>query len=156
MKGTNVMDEAPGEQQEIVNKMRRDGYSETVIDHWLRPRNFGQMTNYDGCSDKYTGPCGDSMWFWIRVNDDIIQKASYVSDICIGSITSGSMLSEMVAGLDIGSVLRLSDNDVLKALGGLPEQYVHCAQLAKDTLGIAIRNYSSYRNAPWKRLYKKG
>ena len=149
------MDEAPGERQEIVNKMRQDGYSETVIDYWLRPRNFGQMTVYDGCSDKYTGPCGDSMWFWIRVNDDIIQKVSYISDICIGSVTAGSALSDMVTGLDIGSALRLSNDDILKALGGLPEQYAHCAKLAKDTLDIAIRNYNSYRNAPWKRLYKQ-
>jgi nitrogen fixation NifU-like protein len=76
------------------------------------------MQKYDGYSNKFKGSCGDSMWVWIKVNNDIIQEASYISDVCIGSITCGSILTEMIKGKSIGSALRISQDDILKELGG--------------------------------------
>jgi nitrogen fixation protein NifU and related proteins len=149
------LSEAPEEQQNVVNELRKDGYSDIVIDHWVNPRNFGQMEEFDGYSDTCTASCGDSMWFWIKVNNNVIQKASYVSDVCIGSVTSGSILAEMIKGKTIASALRISKDDILKELGGLPAQFVHCAKLAKDTLNMAIIDYNSYKNTPWKRAYQK-
>ncbi len=149
------MSKAPEEQQKIANELKKDGYSDIVIDHWLNPRNFGRMEEFDGYSDKCTASCGDSMWFWIKVNNNLIQKASYVSDVCIGSVTSGSILAEMIKGKTIGSALRISKDDILKELGGLPVQFVHCAKLAKDTLNMAIIDYNSYKSTPWKRAYQK-
>ena len=149
------MNRAGEDRQEIMNDLRKDGYSEIVIDHWLTPRNFGQMQKYDGYSNKFTGSCGDFMWVWIKVNNDIIQEASYISDVCIGSITCGSILTEMIKGKSIGSALRISQDDILKELGGLPAQFAHCAKLAKDTLNLAIIDYNAYKNTPWKRAYQK-
>ncbi len=139
------MNRAGEDRQEIMNELRKDGYSEIVIDHWLTPRNFGQMQKYDGYSNKFKGSCGDSMWVWIKVNNDIIQEASYISDVCIGSITCGSILTEMIKGKSIGSALRISQDDILKELGGLPAQFAHCAKLAKDTLNLAIIDYNAYK-----------
>ena len=150
------MNELAEEQQNVINELSKDGYSEIVIDHWLNPKNFGQMKDYDGYSDKFTGSCGDSMWVWIKVNNDIIKNVSYVSDVCIGSVSSGSILTEMIKGKNIGSALRISQDDILKELGGLPEQFVHCAKLAKDSLNMAIIDYNAYKNTPWKRAYEQG
>lgn len=143
------------EKQKVAGELKKDGYSDIVIDHWLNPRNFGQMEEYDGYSNKCTASCGDSMWFWVKISNNVIQKASYVSDVCIGSVTSGSILTEMIKGKTVGSALRISQDDIIKGLGGLPAQFVHCAKLAKDTLNMAIIDYNSYKNTPWKRAYQK-
>jgi len=143
------------EDLEAIEALRKDDYSEVVIDHWLNPRNLGRMKNYDGYSGKITSSCGDSMWVWLKVKGDVIQKVTYLSDICIGAISSGSMLTEMVESRTIREALRISSDDILRALGGLPENFVHCATLAEMALKAAIRDYAAYKAAPWKRLYEK-
>jgi nitrogen fixation NifU-like protein len=143
------------EEQDVRELLRKEGYSEAVIDHWLNPRNLGKMKNYDGYSEKITSSCGDSMWVWLKVKDGIIQNVTYMSDICIGAVSSGSMLTEMVEGKTIGETLRISPDDILRALGGLPENFVHCATLAEMALKAAIRDYNAYKAAPWKRLYQQ-
>jgi nitrogen fixation NifU-like protein len=143
------------EELEIMEALREDGYSDVVIDHWLNPRNFGRMNNYDGYSRKITSSCGDSMWVWLKVKNDVIQGVTYLSDICIGAVSSGSMLTEMVEGRTIRGALNVSSRDILKALKGLPENFVHCATLAETALKAAIRDYEAYKAAPWKRLYER-
>lgn len=143
------------QEQGIRELLARDGYSEVVIDHWLNPRNFGQIGNYDGYSGKITSSCGDSMWVWLKVKDDTIQDATFISDICIGAISSGSMLTEMIRGEKIIGALQLSSDDILRALGGLPENFVHCAALAEAAIKAAIGDYNAYKAAPWKRLYQR-
>jgi len=143
------------EDLEVTESLRKDGYSDVVIDRWLNPRNLGQMKNYDGYSGKITSSCGDSMWVWLKVKGDVIQKAAYLSDICIGAVSSGSMLTEMVEGRTIREAVGISSDDILRALGGLPENFVHCAALAAMALKAAIRDYKAYNAAPWKRLYEQ-
>jgi len=139
----------------VIEALRKDGYSDIVIDHWLNPRNFGQMENYDGYSGKITSSCGDSMWVWLKVKDNVIQNATYLSDICIGAVSSGSVLTEMVKEKRITEALRILPDDILRALGGLPENFVHCAALAEMALKAAIRDYEAYKAAPWKRFYER-
>jgi nitrogen fixation NifU-like protein len=143
------------EELEIIESLRQDGYSDIVIDLWLNPRNFGQMDNYDGYSGKITSSCGDSMWVWLKVKNDVIQDVTYLSDICIGAVSSGSILTEMIEGRTIGETLKISSSDILEALKGLPENFVHCAALAETALKAAIRDYEAYKAAPWKRLYER-
>jgi nitrogen fixation NifU-like protein len=106
------------EELEVIGALREDGYSDVVIDHSLNPRNFGQMGNYDGYSGKITSSCGDSMWVWLKVKDDVIRDVTYLSDICIGAVSSGSMLTEMVENRTIREASRISSDDILRALGG--------------------------------------
>jgi len=143
------------EEQGIREVLSKDGYSEVVIDHWLNPRNLGEMKNYDGYSGKITSSCGDSMWVWLKLEDNVIENATFVSDICIGAVSSGSMLTEMVKGKTITEALWISPDDILRALGGLPEYFVHCATLADTALKAAIRDYNAYKASPWKRLYQQ-
>jgi nitrogen fixation NifU-like protein len=137
--------------------LRKDGYSEIVIDHWLNPRNLRTRNRKecDGFSDWFTGPCGDSMEICLKVRNDIIWNATFVSDICIGAVASGSMLTEMVKGKSLREALRISSGDILSKLGGLPEQFIHCAELAKNTLNLAINDYREFAREPWKRAYQQ-
>jgi len=129
-------------------------YSEAVIDHAARPRNLGPMASPDGYA-VITGPCGDTMQIWLRVRNNIITAASFITDGCGPSIASGSIATELAGGKSIADAMRIGQADILKALDDLPDDSRHCALLAANTLKAAIRDYIAFRNEPWKRAYKK-
>jgi len=129
-------------------------YSETVIDHARNPRNAGMIPNADGHA-RITGPCGDTMSIWLRVRDGIITQAAFWTDGCGTTIAAGSMATELAKGKRASQTLGISQQEVLDALGGLPEDSVHCALLAANTLKEAVRDYMAFRNEPWKRDYRK-
>jgi nitrogen fixation NifU-like protein len=130
------------------------GYSEAVIDHAHNPRNVGNIPDADGIG-MVTGPCGDTMEIWLRVREEVIQEATFWTDGCGTTIASGSMVTELVKGKSIREVMRISEKDVLDALGGLPEESQHCALLAANTLKEAVKDYVAYRSEPWKRAYQR-
>ncbi|MFO8192631.1 MAG: hypothetical protein AVO34_05865 [Firmicutes bacterium ML8_F2] len=137
------------------NELVKSGYSEIVIDHWLNPRNLGKIQNYNGYSGKISSSCGDSMWVWLKIENGTVKNATFLSDICIGAVSAGSMMTEMIKGKEISKILTISDHDILRELGGLPAQYEHCAGLAQKTLKFAIADYNAYKAAPWKKLYEQ-
>ncbi|MCK4305473.1 MAG: iron-sulfur cluster assembly scaffold protein [Candidatus Eisenbacteria sp.] len=126
--------------QEQIIEQAREEYSEVVIEHWLHPRNPYAMDNPDG-HGRVKGPCGDTMDIFIRVTDGKITDASFVTDGCITSVVSGSMAVEMATGRDVSEARAISKDDILNALGGLPEVSQHCALLASNTLRAAVDNY---------------
>ena len=140
------------ELEEFVMADMRSTYTETVIDHFMNPRNVGGIQDADGFAS-VTGPCGDTMEIWIKVWNGAIKDASFWTDGCGTSIAAGSMVTELGKGKAISGALRITQQDVLDALGGLPEESIHCALLAADTLKEAIKDYLAYRNEPWKRAY---
>jgi len=129
-------------------------YSDTVIDHAMNPRNLGEVQGADGFA-RVTGPCGDTMEIWLKVKNDIVSKATFLTDGCGPSIASGSMITEMAGGKSIREALIISRQDVLTALGGLPEESEHCALLATNTLKAAVRDYLAMKREPWKKAYRK-
>jgi nitrogen fixation NifU-like protein len=130
-------------------------YSQTVLDHIREPRNAGSMANADGHA-MITGPCGDTMEIWLRVRDGTIEQAAFWTDGCGTTIAAGSMATELAKGKRVSHALGIAQQDVLDALGGLPEDSVHCALLAANTMRAAVRDYLNSRNEPWKRAYRKG
>ena len=142
------------ELQKLILEDARKIYSETTIDHFMSPRNLGDMSDADGFG-RVTGPCGDTMEIWLKVNSGTINDATFMTDGCGTTIASGSMVTEMVKGKSIIEAQKISQQDVLKALGGLPEESEHCALLAADTLKEAIRDYMAMEREPWKRAYRK-
>ncbi|GAJ20640.1 unnamed protein product, partial [marine sediment metagenome] len=86
---------------------------------------------------------------------EIVQEASFFTDGCGTSIASGSMVTELARGKKLSQAQRISQKDVLNALGGLPEESEHCALLAADTLKAAIRDYLAMRKEPWKKAYRE-
>ena len=129
-------------------------YSETLIDHASNPRNAGNIAEADGFA-RITGPCGDTMEIWLRVRNDTIAEATFMTDGCFTTIVAGSMVTELARGKNTGQALAIGQQDVLNALGGLPEESQHCALLAANTLREAIKDYVALKKEPWKRAYKK-
>lgn len=140
--------------EELIKAKMLETFSETVVEHSMNPRNVGDMADADG-SAKITGPCGDTMELWLKLKGDTIVQASFLTDGCGTSIASGSMVTELAKGKKLGQAQRISQQDVLGALGGLPEESEHCALLAADTLKAAIRDYLAMKREPWKRAYRE-
>jgi nitrogen fixation NifU-like protein len=139
--------------EELVLREMRKVYNETVVSHALRPRNLGEMKNAGGFGE-ITGSCGDTMTIWLRVEANTVVAATFTTDGCGATLACGSMLTEIVKGKSIPQALGISQQDVLGALGGLPEGNKHCALLAVSTLGAAIKDYLTFKKEPWKRAYR--
>ncbi|MEW6215196.1 MAG: iron-sulfur cluster assembly scaffold protein [Nitrospirota bacterium] len=140
-------------QELIKNKLRRV-YSETVIDHIMNPKNLGNLEDANGFAS-VTSSCGDTMEMWLKINNGIIIGATFMTDGCGPTIASGSMVTEISKGKNIKEALKISQQDILDALGGLPEENQHCALLAANTLKEAISEYMAVKKDPWKRAYQK-
>jgi nitrogen fixation NifU-like protein len=153
-KEARCMPEEINELQELILGDARKVYSETVIDHAMNPRNLGNLEDADGFA-RVTGPCGDTMEIWLRVRNDSIVEASFMTDGCGTTIAAGSMVTELVKGKSAIQALKISQQDVLSALDGLPEESQHCALLVANTLKAAIKDYLAFKNEPWKRVYKR-
>lgn len=110
--------------------------SPTVIDHARAPRNRGPLAAFDGHA-RITGPCGDTMEFWIRAEDGVVRQASFVTDGCGPSLASGSMATCLVQGRPLAAAAALGQREILEGLGGLPAEVEHCALLAANTLKAA-------------------
>ncbi len=129
-------------------------YSEAVVEHSMNPKNVGEIEDADGFA-KITGPCGDTMELWLKLKGETIQEAGFLTSGCGTSIASGSMVTELAKGQKLSQAQKISQQDVLDALGGLPEESEHCALLAADTLKAAIRDYLMIKREPWKKAYRK-
>lgn len=140
--------------QELVRAEMRKVYAETVVEHATNPRNVGDMEDADGFA-RITGPCGDTMEIWLRVKNNTITEATFRTDGCGTTIVAGSMVTELAKGKSVSQSLKISQQDVLNALGGLPEESEHCALLAANTLEAAVKDYLAFKNEPWKRAYKR-
>ena len=140
--------------REQVATQMRSIYTETVIDHALNPRNTRQILTADGFA-RVTGSCGDTIQIWLTVKGDRIANATFLSDGCATTIASASMITEFAKGKSAPEALTISQEDVLDALGGLPEGNVHCALLAANTLKEAVRDYLNLQREPWKKVYRR-
>jgi nitrogen fixation NifU-like protein len=140
--------------EESIKKKMREVFSENVIEHSMHPRNIGELEDADGFA-RVIGPCGDTMQIWLKVKDGMISSVSFTTDGCGTSIASGSMITEMAKGKSVGEAQRISQQDVLDALDGLPEESQHCALLAANTLKQAVKDYFDIKNEPWKKTYRK-
>jgi nitrogen fixation NifU-like protein len=115
----------------------RKVYSDTVIDHFLHPRNFGKLESPD-CYTYMSGICGDTIGVYLRVRDGRIEKAGFETDGCGPTIACGSALTCMVTGLSVDEAKRLTSAQLAEYLGGLPLENTHCADLAVNTLRGAV------------------
>ena len=142
------------ELEESVMEDMRKVYSEKVIEHFLNPRNLGEIPDADGCGN-VTGPCGDTMQICLRVMGERIMDDKYMTDGYGTTIACGSFVTELIKGRGIAEALQLAADDILSGLDGLPEESVHCSKLAADTLKAALRDYLSLKREPWKRAYRR-
>ncbi|MCD6358658.1 MAG: Fe-S cluster assembly scaffold protein NifU [Dehalococcoidia bacterium] len=116
-------------------------YSEKVMEHFENPHNVGEMENPDGIGHVGNPMCGDIMELYIRVKDNIITEAKFKTFGCGAAIATSSMVTEMVKGETVEEALKISNQAVAEALGGLPPVKMHCSVLAEEALRSAINDY---------------
>jgi len=131
----------------------REVYSKTVVNHAINQKNAGVMEDADGFAE-VTGPCGDTMNIWLKVKDNTIVEATFMTDGCVSSIASGSMVTEIATGKSVIQAMKVNQQDVLNALGGLPKESQHCALLAANTLKAAAKSYLEIKREPWRKMYR--
>jgi nitrogen fixation NifU-like protein len=137
---SNDFEKTVNELQASIMEEARKVYSEEVIERWLNPRNLGKIRKPDGFA-KVKGPCGDTMQIFFKVKDGRLSKIKFMTDGCASSIAAGSMATELAQGRKIEEAAEISQEIILEALDGLPEESIHCGLLASNTLKEAIKNY---------------
>ncbi|RJO62104.1 Fe-S cluster assembly scaffold protein NifU [candidate division WS5 bacterium] len=125
-------------------------YSKEVMDHFMNPRNVGEIKDASGVGEKGNPTCGDIMKMYIKVNQRSKgknQKEEYIEDIkfqtfgCGAAVATSSMITEMVKGKMLDEAERITNAQVAEALGGLPPIKMHCSNLAANALQDAIKDY---------------
>ncbi|NSW92719.1 MAG: iron-sulfur cluster assembly scaffold protein [Firmicutes bacterium] len=118
-------------------------YTDTMIEHFMCPRNVGSMNDADGEGTIGDPGCGDSLTIYIKVRNEIIEDISFLVFGCAAAIATSSMTTELAKGKTIQEAMKITEDDIVEALGGLPENKKHCSNLGVKALRSAIENYYS-------------
>lgn len=124
-------------------------FSATARDHAVHPRHHGPLEVFDGHAC-VTGPCGDTMEFWLLARSGKVENVSFITDGCGPSLACGSMAVCLVEGKRVEDAAGLRQQDILEALGGLPKESEHCALLAANTLKAACDDRMDHQEGPRK------
>ena len=116
-------------------------YTDKVMDHFMNPRNVGEIEEADGSGTVGNPVCGDMMTFYIKVKDDRIEDIKFKTFGCGAAIAVSSMVSEMAKGKTLDEAMKITNKDVAKELDGLPKNKMHCSNLGADALHEAIKSY---------------
>lgn len=121
--------------------MSEQVYSDKVMDHFLNPRNVGEIPGASGIGNVGNPICGDVMKMFIKVENGVIVEAKFKTYGCGAAIATSSMVTEMVKGKSVDEALKISNKAVADALGGLPAVKLHCSVLAEEALKAAVEDY---------------
>ncbi len=116
-------------------------YTDKVIDHFQNPRNQGSMKNPSSMSEVGNPACGDVMKIYLNIKDNRIDDIKFETFGCAAAIAVTSIMTELVKGKALDEAKKLTKDDVVKALGGLPNQKIHCSMLGIDALLKAIEQF---------------
>ena len=116
-------------------------YSDIVMDHFMHPRNVGEIENPDGVGQVGNAKCGDIMKMYLKIKDGVIEDVKFETFGCGSAIASSSMATEMIKGKTIDEALAVTNRQVVDALGGLPAHKLHCSVLAEESIKSAIKDY---------------
>lgn len=147
------MEKRTGNWQDLYRKKREEEdepkvhagpilfYNDLVIDHFTNPRNVGEISDADGYALVGDPSCGDQMKLWIKVKRGRISEIKFQSFGCPGAIATSSMATQLALGRTIKEAKQLTDDDVILALGGIPENKRHCSLMGINALLAAIADY---------------
>ena len=125
-------------------------YSPVVMDHFLHPRNVGEIPDADGIGEVGNAKCGDIMKIFLKINTDgIIEDVKFQTFGCGSAIASSSMATEMIKGKPVSDALALSNKAVVEALHGLPAHKIHCSVLAEEAIRAAVQDYYDKNGIPY-------
>ena len=116
-------------------------YTEQVMDHFMNPRNMGEMDDASGVGTVGNAKCGDIMRIYIKVENDVITDVKFKTFGSGAAIATSSKATEIVKGMTLEEAEKVTNKMVMEALGGLPPVKVHCSVLAEEALHAAIQDY---------------
>ena len=121
-------------------------YSEKVMDHFMNPRNMGEIEDADGVGTVGNAKCGDIMRIFLKVEDGVIQDVKFKTFGCGAAVATSSMATEMVVGKTVEDALKVTNKAVMEALDGLLPVKVHCSLLAEQAIHAALWDYAQKHN----------
>lgn len=116
-------------------------YTEQVMEHFQNPHNYGQIENPDGVGKVGNTYCGDVMWLYLKVEDEVIEDVKFEAYGCLAAIATSSVVTDLVKGKTIQEAMKLDRKRIVNELGNLPPVKIHCSVLAVDALLEAIYDY---------------
>jgi nitrogen fixation NifU-like protein len=117
-------------------------YSEKVMEHFMSPRNVGEIEDASGVGTVGNVQCGDIMRVYLKIEGDIITDAKFKTFGCGAAVATSSMATELVKGKTITEVMQITNKAVMDALDGLPPVKAHCSVLAEEAVHSALWDYS--------------
>ena len=117
-------------------------YSEKVMDHFMNPRNVGEIEEASGVGTVGNAKCGDIMRIYLDIQDGIIRDAKFKTFGCGAAVATSSMATELVIGKTVQEALQVTNKAVMEALDGLPPVKVHCSLLAEEAIHAALWDYA--------------
>jgi nitrogen fixation NifU-like protein len=128
--------------QKIIYEEEIKQYTERIVELYHDPKNWGKPPDDEiTISKTYEGPCGDTMSFFLKIENNIIKKANFLTDGCGASVAAGCQATLLIENKSVDEAEKLEQEDIDNALNGLPEDHKHCAELAATTLRRAIDDY---------------
>ena len=124
-------------------------YTDTVMDHFMHPRNVGEIADADGVGEVGNAKCGDIMKMYLKIKDNVIEDVKFETFGCGSAIASSSMATELIKGKTIEEALAVTNKQVVDALGGLPAYKLHCSVLAEESIKAAVKNYYDRNIIPY-------
>lgn len=121
-------------------------YTKEVIDHFMNPRNVGEIEDADAIGEVGNAKCGDIMRMYLKIEGDIIKDIKFKTFGCGSAVATSSKATELIKGKSIKEAAKLKNSDVVKALGGLPDIKIHCSVLAEQAIKAALLNYCRDNN----------
>jgi len=126
-------------------------YSQKVMEHFMNPRNVGEIENADGIGEVGNPICGDMMTFYIKVKDNQLNDIKFKTFGCGAAIAVSSMVSEMAMGKTLDEAMKITPRNVADELEGLPKQKFHCSNLGAQALHKAIKDYLGKKKGEGKK-----